>query len=65
MVSLRGLVAFDAGDLLWSPVQGTIVDIQRLMLDATQPTFGTLRWLHGLPRQSFAPDQVFVTIDIR
>jgi hypothetical protein len=65
VASLRGLLAFDAGDLLWSPVQGTIVDIQRLVLDASNPTFGTLRWLHGLPRQSFAPDQVFVTLDVK
>lgn len=65
VAALRGLLAFDAGDLLWSPVQGTIVDIQRLMLDASYPTFGTLRWLHGLPRQSFAPDQVFLTLELR
>ena len=65
VASLRGLVAFDAGDLLWSPVQGTIVDIQRLVLDATNPNFGMLRWLQGLPRQSFAPDQVFVTVEVR
>lgn len=65
VASLRGLLAFDAGDLLWSPVQGTIVDIQRLVLDAAHPNFGMLRWLHGLPRQSFAPDQVFVTVEAR
>jgi hypothetical protein len=63
VASLRGLLALDVGDLLWQPVQGTIVDIQRLVLDPTHPSFGTLRWLHGLPRQSFAPDQVFVTVD--
>ena len=65
VASVRGLLAFDAGDLLWAPVQGTIVDIQRLVLDAANPTFGALRWLHGLPRQSFAPDQVFVTVEVR
>lgn len=65
MASLRGLLAFDAGDLLWAPAQGTIVDIERLALDPTHPSFGTLRRLHGLPRQSYAPDQVFVTIEVR
>jgi hypothetical protein len=63
MANLRGLAALDVGDLLWQPVQGTIVDIQRLVLDPTHPSFGTLRWLHGLPRQSFAPDQVFITVN--
>jgi hypothetical protein len=63
VASLRGLLALDVGDLLWQPVQGAIVDIQRLVLDPTHPSFGTLRWLHGLPRQSFAPDQVFITVD--
>ena len=65
VASLRGLLAFDTGDLLWAPVQGTIVDIQRLVLDGASSTFGALRWLHGLPRQSFAPDQVFVTVEVR
>jgi hypothetical protein len=63
VASLRGLLALDIGDLLWQPVQGSIVDIQRLVLDPLHPSFGVLRWLHGLPRQSFAPDQVFVTVD--
>lgn len=63
IADLRGLLALDAGDLLWQPVQGSIVDIQRLVLDPVHPSFGALRWLHGLPRQSFAPDQVFVTVD--
>jgi hypothetical protein len=63
VASLRGLLALDVGDLLWQPVQGSIVDIQRLVLDPAHPAFGTLRWLHGLPRQSFVPDQVFVTVD--
>ena len=65
VASLRGLLAFDTGDLLWAPVQGTIVDIQRLVLDGASSTFGALRWLHGLPRQSFVPDQVFVTVEVR
>ncbi len=63
VANLRGLLALDVGDLLWQPVQGSIVDIQRLVLDPTHPSFGALRWLHGLPRQSFAPDQVFVTVN--
>ena len=50
-------------DQLWQPVQGSIVDIQRLVLDPLHPSFGALRWLHGLPKQPFAPDQVFVTVD--
>ena len=64
VASLRGLLAFDTGDLLWAPVQGTIVDIQRLVLDGASSTFGALRWLHGLPRHSFAPDQVFLTMEL-
>jgi hypothetical protein len=61
---LRGRVASDPTDLLWQPVRGTIVDIQRLSLSPTSQTFGTLRWFHGLPRQTFAPDQVFVTVEV-
>jgi hypothetical protein len=53
------------GDLIWQTVTGVIVDIQRLALDALNPGFGALRWLSGLPRQPFAPDQVFVTIEVR
>lgn len=64
VASLRGLMAFDTGDLLWAPVQGTIVDIQRLILDGASSTFGALRWLHGLPRHSFVPDQVFLTMEL-
>ncbi len=63
VADVRGLLALDVGDLLWQPVQGAIVDIQRLVLDPLHPSFGGLRWLHGLPRQSFAPDQVFITVD--
>ena len=62
VAEVRGLVAFNRSDLLWQPVQGSIVDIQRLALDPARPDFGSLHWLHGLPQQPFAPDQVFVTI---
>lgn len=64
VADLRGRLAVDETDLLWQPVQGAIVDIQRLQLNPAQPDFGTLRWLHGLPRHSFAADQVqlFVTV---
>lgn len=65
VAALQGLLAFDPGDLLWQPVEGAIVDIQRLNLDTLSPAFGNLRWLNGLPRQSFAPDQVFVTVECR
>lgn len=64
VADLRGRLAVDASDLLWQPVQGAIVDIQLLQLNPAQPDFGTLRWLHGLPRHSFAPDQVFITIKV-
>ena len=62
--SLRGLLAMNPSDLLWQTVTGAIVDIQRLSLDPLAPGFGTMHWLSGLPRQSFAPDQVFVTVEI-
>lgn len=65
VAALQGLLAASSSDLLWQPVQGTIVDIQRLNLNPAHPGFGTLRWLHGLPRQPFAPDQVFITIEVR
>lgn len=61
---LQGLLAFSHGDLLWEPVTGTIVDIQRLYMEPLNPAFGTLHWFHGLPGQSFAPDQVFATIEV-
>lgn len=64
LTSLQGLLAIDPGAALWQPVEGTIVDVQRLCLAPTDPAFGTLRWLHGLPRRSYAPDQVFVTVDV-
>jgi len=64
VASLNGLLALDPGDLLWQPVSGTIVDIQRLGLHPLHPAFGSLRWLQGLPSQSFAPDQVYVTMEI-
>lgn len=60
--SLSGLLALSPGDLLWQPVQGAIVDVQRLVMNPLSPQFGTLRWLQSLPRQSFLPDQVFVSI---
>jgi len=62
---LRGRLAFDPGDLLWQPVQGTIVDIQRLDLTPSHASFGALHWFSGLPRQSFLPDQVYVTVEVR
>lgn len=65
VASLEGLFALDRGALLWRPVEGAIVDIQRLSLSPFDPAFGTLRWLHGLPARSFAPDVVYVTIDVR
>lgn len=65
VASLQGLVALDPGDLLWQPSEGTIVDVQRLCLSPLDPNFGTLRWLHGLPANSFVPDLVFVTLDVR
>lgn len=65
VASLQGLLALDHGALLWQPVDGTIVDIQRLCLSPFDPGFGALRWLHGLPSRSFAPDVVYVTIDVR
>ncbi|MEA3335124.1 MAG: hypothetical protein U9R25_04390 [Chloroflexota bacterium] len=61
---LAGLLALEPGTLLWKPTSGTIVDIQRLYLNPVSPAFGTLRWFHGLPPQSFAPDLVFVTMEI-
>lgn len=64
LASLRGLLAMNPSDLLWQTVTGSIVDIQRLSLDPLTPGFGTMHWLSGLPRQSFAPDQVFVTVEI-
>lgn len=63
IASLQGFLAIDPGTALWQPVEGTIIDIQRLCLTPTDPAFGTLRWLHGLPRRSYAPDQVFITVD--
>ncbi len=65
VVSLQGLLALDAGDLLWQPSEGTIVDVQRLCLAPLDPNFGTLRWLHGLSAAAFTPDLVFVTLDVR
>lgn len=64
LASLRGLVAMNPSDLLWQTVTGSIVDIQRLSLDPLTPGFGTMHWLSGLPRQSFAPDQVYVTVEL-
>lgn len=64
LASLNGLLAFDPGDLLWQPVQGTIVDIQQLSLSPGNPGFGTLRWLHGLAGRSYAPDLVYVTVEV-
>lgn len=64
LATLRGLLAMNRGDLLWQTVTAPIVDVQRLALDPLNPGFGTLRWLSGLPRQSFAPDQVFVTVEV-
>ncbi len=64
LASLRGLLAMNRSDLLWQTVTGSIVDIQRLSLDPMAAGFGTMHWLSGLPRQSFAPDQVFVTVEI-
>lgn len=66
VASLQGLLALDRGALLWQPVDGAIVEIQRLSLSPYDPAFGTLRWLQGLPpARSFAPDLVFVTVDVR
>lgn len=66
VASLQGLLALDRGALLWQPVDGTIVEIQRLSLSPFDPMFGALRWLQGLPpARSFAPDLVFVTVDVR
>jgi hypothetical protein len=67
VASLQGLLALDyaALTLAWRPVEGAIVDIQRLSLSPFDPGFGTLRWLHGLPARSFAPDVVYVTIDAK
>jgi len=62
VAELRGYLAFGPDDLLWQPVQGNITAIHRLMLQPAHPDFGALRWLHGLPAQPFAPDQVFVTM---
>lgn len=59
---LEGVVALQPSDLLWQPLHGTIVDIQRLILSPHHPDFGKLRWLHSLPSASFLPDQVFVTV---
>lgn len=64
LASLRGLLAMNRSDLLWQTVTGSIVDIQRLSLDPLVPGFGAMHWLSGLPRQSFAPDQVYVTVEI-
>ena len=64
LASLRGLLAMNLSDLLWQTVTGSIVDIQRLSLDPLAPGFGTMHWLSGLPRQSFAPDQVYVTVEV-
>jgi hypothetical protein len=67
VASLEGLLALDRGALAlaWQPVEGAIVDIQRLSLSPFDPAFGALRWLHGLPARSFAPDLVYVTIDVK
>lgn len=65
LASLQGLLALDPGDLLWQTSEGTIVDVQRLCLSPLDPGFGTLRWLHGLAANSFAPDLIFVTLDLR
>lgn len=65
VASLQGLCALDHGALLWQPVEGAIVDIQRLSLSPFDPAFGALRWLHGLPARSFAPDVMYVTIDVK
>ena len=64
LAPLRGLLAMNPSDLLWQTVTGSIVDIQRLSLDPLAAGFGAMRWLSGMPRQSFAPDQVFVTVEI-
>lgn len=65
LASLQGLLALDPGDLLWQTSEGTIVDVQRLCLSPLDPSFGTLRWLHGLAANSFAPDLVIITLDLR
>lgn len=65
VADLEGLLALERGVLLWQPVEGVIVDIQRLSLSPFDPAFGTLRWLHGLPARSFAPDVVYVTIEAK
>ncbi len=64
LAELRGLLAMNLSDLLWQTVTGSIVDIQRLSLDPLAPGFGNMHWLSGLPRQSFAPDQVYVTVEV-
>lgn len=64
LASLRGLLAMNLSDLLWQTVTGSIVDIQRLSLDPLAPGFGTTTGLSGLPCQSFAPDQVYVTVEV-
>ncbi|MEZ4770650.1 MAG: hypothetical protein R2844_19785 [Caldilineales bacterium] len=60
----RGLLAMNLSDSFWQTITGSIVDIQRLSLDPLGAGFGNMHWLSGLPRQSFAPDQVYVTVEV-
>ncbi len=62
VADLRGYLAFEPDDRLWQPLSGHISDIHRLLWQPAHPDFAALRWVDSLPAQSFAPDQVFVTI---